>query len=147
MKKQLKPLSRLLIFAIYLATSINSYATSSEVAYSPTEISSGKLLQLALVLGTIIALILIISYGLKRFTIMGNTKHNHLKILHILPIGTKEKIILIQAGDQQILIGATQHQLQTLHHFEKPIITAEDMKKNKNFTQQFRAVLQQRQQT
>jgi len=44
-----------------------------------------------------------------------------LKMIAVLPLGTKEKIAVIQAGDQQLVVGITAHQITTLATLEKPL--------------------------
>jgi flagellar protein FliO/FliZ len=49
----------------------------------------------------------------------GNGKQ--LQMLAVLPLGTKEKIAIIQAGDQQLVIGITPQQITTLSVLDTPI--------------------------
>lgn len=44
-----------------------------------------------------------------------------LQMLAMMPLGTKEKIAIIQAGDQQIVIGITAQQISTLSVLDTPI--------------------------
>lgn len=45
-----------------------------------------------------------------------------LQMLAVLPLGTKEKIAIIQAGDQQLVIGITSQQISTLSVLDNPIL-------------------------
>lgn len=75
-----------------------------------------------------IALILLLAYFAKRLQGMSRSNVGGLagpgkliKTLSTTSIGLKEKISLIQVGDQQILVGITPHSIQTLLVLETPI--------------------------
>ena len=44
-----------------------------------------------------------------------------ISVLGTKRIGSREKIILIEVGEQQLLIGATPNNIRTLHVFDSPI--------------------------
>jgi flagellar protein FliO/FliZ len=48
-----------------------------------------------------------------------------IRIIASQPLGTKERVLLLQVADQQLLVGMTSSQVQTLHVFDKPIAIAE----------------------
>ena len=48
-----------------------------------------------------------------------------LKTLAVLPLGAKEKIAVIQVGDQQLVVGVTPHQITTLATLDTPLTTEE----------------------
>jgi flagellar protein FliO/FliZ len=78
---------------------------------------------LLLVLGLIVALGWL-SRRLHRFS--PGTRNRALRMLDVLPVGTRERIALIEAGGQQLLIGLAPGRVQTLHVLEKPIDTLRD---------------------
>ena len=45
-------------------------------------------------------------------------------ILAAQPLGPKERIVLVEVGGKQIVVGMTAAQLQTLHVFEHPVVDA-----------------------
>ena len=75
-----------------------------------------------------IALILFLAYlakrlqGMSRSNVGGFSGQGQLiKTLATTPIGLKEKISLIQVGEQQLLIGITPQSIQTLLVLEEPL--------------------------
>lgn len=38
-------------------------------------------------------------------------------------LGTRERLLLVEVADQQLLVGMTANQVQTLHVFDKPVAT------------------------
>jgi flagellar protein FliO/FliZ len=59
------------------------------------------------------------------FSVTGN---GALKILGGLSMGSRERVVLMQVGEEQILIGVSPGRIQTLHVLDKPISV--DDKKN-----------------
>lgn len=81
--------------------------------------SAGKVAAfLVLILGLIFALAWLVNKT-RVGQISGSNKQLHM--LAMLPLGTKEKIAIIQAGEQQIVIGITPQNISTLSILDKPI--------------------------
>lgn len=76
------------------------------------------LLGLALVIGLIFAL----AWLSKRLggALPGNSKI--MKILAVLPVGPREKIVLVEVGGQQMMLGVTPGQINTLQIFAEPVV-------------------------
>lgn len=62
-----------------------------------------------------------------------------IKILSYLPLGTRDRILLIQIGDEQILVASGNQGIQKLHKLETPI-AVDDLPKNDGGS--FQSVLQ-----
>ena len=45
----------------------------------------------------------------------------HLRIVSVLPLSAKERVILIQAGEEQVLMGVSGAGIQHLHTLDSPI--------------------------
>jgi flagellar protein FliO/FliZ len=72
---------------------------------------------LAGVLGAIFLLV----YFLKKLSSRKSKLNQDIKILQVVPIGNKEKILLVSVKDKTILIGATPNHIETLHIFNDPV--------------------------
>lgn len=70
----------------------------------------------------VLALIVICALILKRFNL---TQHSasQLKLVTSLSLGTKERVVVIQAGKQQLLLGITAHQITVLERLAEPLST------------------------
>ena len=65
-----------------------------------------------------------------------------MKTLGVLPMGVKEKIILVEVGGKQILLGMTASNINTLATFDEPIV--EEKSNNVgSFSQKLKDILQQ----
>lgn len=47
--------------------------------------------------------------------------HSGLKIVGALSLGQREKVVVVQAGDKQLVLGVTSTQVNTLHILENPL--------------------------
>jgi flagellar protein FliO/FliZ len=57
-------------------------------------------------------------------------------------LGPKERILLIQVADKQLVVGMTSSQVSTLHVFDQPVVPREpDGGQRTNFGDRFRAIL------
>lgn len=84
--------------------------------------TSSQMLQVTLGLLAVIGLMLILAWLAKRMRLVPGASHNHaLKVLAVLPLSNRERLALVQVGDQQLLLGVTAGQINCLHELEKPI--------------------------
>jgi flagellar protein FliO/FliZ len=79
--------------------------------------AGSMILSLLMVLGLIIVSALV----LKRFNIaqQGDSK---LKVITSLSLGAKERVIVVQAGKNQLLLGVTAHNITVLDTLSEPIV-------------------------
>lgn len=77
-------------------------------------------ISLILVLLAICALI----YGLKRLQGFSAASHADMKILSSMPVGPREKIMLVRVGEEQLLLGVTNASVQLIKVLDKPLSIA-----------------------
>ncbi len=106
--------------------------------------SGGHLVNVTLGLIAIIALIFVLSAFVKRFGSGTFSVNSQLKILSSMPLGTRERIVLIDAGGQQLLLGITPTSINTLHIFSDPIVIDSKPDAPSDFSQKLMAILQQK---
>lgn len=76
----------------------------------------------AISLGGIILLILIMAWGLRRLRMPGTPGGaSGIKIISALPVGARERIVLLKVGEQQLLVGMGPGHMQTLHVLDEPL--------------------------
>jgi flagellar protein FliO/FliZ len=71
----------------------------------------------------VLAVIVISAMILKRFQGVRQTHHG-LKIVTSLHLGAKEKLVVVQAGDKQLLLGVTTQQVTLLETLDEPLVNA-----------------------
>ena len=72
---------------------------------------------LLFVLASIVAMV----WLMKRMGTMGGIRNSQLKIVAALNLGSREKLVVIQVGEKQLLIGVTPSSINTLHTLEIPL--------------------------
>ena len=99
-------------------------ASPAFAAPAPADVDAGGLLRVCLSLGVVIALILGAGWVLRR--LQGGTVRagGNLRALESIAIGMKERVVLVQAGEKQLLIGVAPGNVRTLHVFDEPIAPA-----------------------
>lgn len=81
--------------------------------------SVGRLL---LGLLAVLALLLLCAWLVRRGGLTGQS--GVIKVVSQTPVGTRERVVLIQVGEQQLLIGVTAQQISLLHTLPEPVAAA-----------------------
>lgn len=76
----------------------------------------------------VILMMVVLLYLMKRFSFKSNMIHGSVRIISALNIGPRERIMLIQAGDEQILVGSTPSSIRALHVLADNVDTSESNK-------------------
>jgi flagellar protein FliO/FliZ len=92
------------------------------MAQPASPLSVGSLTQLTLSLFAIVALILAISWALKRLKLAGPLGSGEIAVLDELSVGPKERIVLIRVGESQVLVGIGAGGLVPLTPLAVPIV-------------------------
>ncbi|MBW3696377.1 flagellar biosynthetic protein FliO [Vibrio sp. T187] len=82
----------------------------------------------------VIAFILFIAWLLKRMQVPSLANQNGLSVVRQIPVGTKERIAIVQAGEEQFLVGITTQSIQLISKLDKPL-SQEAMEKTSFSTQ------------
>ncbi len=108
------------------------FAVNSEAADTVQKVEVGKhvaanmdAMSMILSLLMVLAVIVISAIILKRFQGVQQS-FNGLKIITSLHLGSKEKLVVVQSGDKQLLLGVTSQQITLLETLEKPLVTGQD---------------------
>ena len=67
----------------------------------------------------VVICILVLMYFLKKLHASAYQKNQHIKIINSLPVGPKEKLLLIEVNNTYLLLGATATQIETLYAFNE----------------------------
>jgi flagellar protein FliO/FliZ len=71
----------------------------------------------------VIAIIFGCAWIVRRMSGMTGGNARAMKVVSVMPMGTRERIALIDVGGKQILIGVTPQAIRTLHVFDEPVVT------------------------
>ncbi len=100
-----------------------------------------KLIEIFVVLGLILVFIFACAYLLKKTSLVNKQNRGLIKIITSFPLSQKEKLMIIQVGEKQLLLGVTAHSIQTLESFEQPIYLEDGTIKDDGFSDQLRKFL------
>lgn len=118
-----KWLSFFLVFVSNLACSAEPVVAGSK---SIDPISTANLTQWTVGLIFVLLMILAVAWVAKRFAGFGGSSHTgQLKILSGISLGSREKAVLIRAGQQYILLGVAPGRVENLHTFAAGEISEE----------------------
>ena len=83
----------------------------------------------------ILAIIFFLAWLMRKAGYSNMSGQGNLKIIATLNLGQKEKISLIEVGEQQLLVGITATQINTLHVLDEPLEAKYDPSGTKNNTE------------
>jgi flagellar protein FliO/FliZ len=83
-------------------------------ALAPTVPAAGSLLQTTFALLAVLAVLAACAWFLKRYGPRPQAGQSNLHIVGSLHLGTREKIVVVEVGDQWIVVGATPGRLNAL---------------------------------
>lgn len=109
---------------VMLALAIPNIVLSGEAGDKTLAVSSGfsgMLGQMVLVLLLVILLLLGLAWVLKRAGVTQGALNGQLAVLGAVSVGQREKVVLIQAGQEQLLVGVTANEITLLHLLSEPI--------------------------
>lgn len=84
-------------------------------------VSGGYIFQLIGALLLVVFCIVAVIYLMKRLNGGYMAGGQHIKVISSLNVGTREKVMLLQVGEEQVLIGATPAGINKLHKLETPV--------------------------
>lgn len=91
------------------------------LAAGPDPLAMTSLWQLTLGMLLVLGLILALAWLLKRSGRLQMAAGGGLRILGGLSMGSRERVVLVQAGETQLLLGVAPGRVQTLHVLDRPL--------------------------
>ena len=86
------------------------------------ESGATQLLSVAMSLLLIIGLIFALAWLLRRFGQGAFLNQQAMKVVASMPLGTRERLLIVEVGGQQLLLGVTAQRISTLHVFDEPVV-------------------------
>ena len=123
------------------------YARANAAESAPPTVSSGTYVQAGLALALIVSLLFGAAWLAKK--LVGGKKFGQgdMKIVGGVVLGQRERIVLLEVGDQWLVIGIVPGQIRTLHRMEKGATPAANTSTNtaeKPFTQWLQSITARR---
>ncbi len=100
-------------YAISSSLPIGLFCRSAIAQDSPTMSSAGSIASIFLSLLVVVGIIFALAYVMRRFNV-AHTGNGDLKVVASMVAGTKERIMVVEVGDEQYLLGITSNNISHL---------------------------------
>lgn len=91
---------------------------------SAFEHTASQVSEVAGALVLVVALILGLAWGTRKFLRLTPHASGPMKVLSALPMGPKEKLLLVQVGPTQLVLSVVPGRIQTVHVLDEPLSEA-----------------------
>jgi flagellar protein FliO/FliZ len=109
-----------------LTSSVYAQAESNVKATATMPNQGAYMMQVLLGLLFVLGLVFALAWLLKRVGQGSLVGGQQMKIVAAMPMGTRERIALVDVGGQHILLGITSTNINTLHVFPEPVDFSSD---------------------
>ena len=97
------------------------FATESAPGLAISGITGGYLLKLIVALGSVLLVFVVLALLTKKFHRYGQSQHRDLSVLSSMSVGTRERLMVVQVGDAQLLLGVTPSRIDNLFVLDTPL--------------------------
>jgi flagellar protein FliO/FliZ len=105
-----------------LVTAAESNAAEASDSVVKEIFTPAYLTQMFAGLAIVVGLILVLSVLFKKFSGSSEGMPGNMRVLAGLAVGTRERLVLVQVGQQQILIGVAPGSVNAIKSFDEPIV-------------------------
>ena len=92
-----------------------------EASQAPAAVGAGSLTQVTLSLLLVLGIVFAAAWLTRRLRGFGKFGNGALHVVTEIAVGTKERVVLVQVGKQQLLIGVAPGRVSTLHVLDEPV--------------------------
>ncbi len=124
-----------------------AWATGAETASAAATVApfdTGNVLRIFIGLMVVVIAIVAIAWGLRRWGNFRVSSQGELQIIGGLSMGPRERLVLVQVGDEQLLLGVAPGRIQTLHKLERPVPVSSETAGRESFAERLRTAVKQR---
>lgn len=135
---------------LFVLTGFLSSAALAESQLDPPPLeplSTPYLLKLTGGLLLVVVVILVLAWLVKRFNLNQQSQNGLIRIIAGLSIGTRDRIVLLQIGEEQILVGLTPGRIEKLHTMAHPLDAPEGQTATSTFATKLNRAMGDREST
>ena len=115
----------LILFPFDLIAADSTEAVASPAVRSQVmgndSLNSGYLVQLIMGLLFVLLCIVVLAWLAKRVNRLQSSSDGSLQVLGGISMGARERVVLVQVGDTQLLLGVAPGRINMLHQLEEPL--------------------------
>jgi flagellar protein FliO/FliZ len=124
LKPLIKNVCRLNIFFMLIPIKVSAAQEKTSTMISTEPMSGNYLVQLILGLLVVLICIVALAWFAKRMNRLQSSTGGMLKIIGGISMGSRERVVLLQVGSEQLLLGISPGRINTLHVLEEPLDNA-----------------------
>ncbi|MGB2272213.1 MAG: flagellar biosynthetic protein FliO [Pseudomonadales bacterium] len=105
------------------------FVSASDALNKPTiepVFSGTSIVQVVLSLAFVIVLIYAAAWYIRRMQLTTAGAGQSMRVISALSIGSRERLVLVQIGEEQLLLGVAPGRVNLLHQFDSAIINSQD---------------------
>jgi flagellar protein FliO/FliZ len=106
-------------------------------------IGSGDVLGVGVSMFIVLGVIVVLGWVYSRSRFLTGGASDVINVVATRALGPKERLLVVEVADQQLLVGMTSTGVQTLHVFDKPVCVAETKKEAGGFATRLRTAFQE----
>jgi flagellar protein FliO/FliZ len=92
-----------------------------EASQAPAAVGAGSLTQVTLSLLLVLGIVFAAAWVTRRLRGFGKFGNGALHVVTEIAVGTKERVVLVQVGNKQLLLGVAPGRVSTLHVLDEPV--------------------------
>lgn len=113
-----------LLILIFLSAPVGAAEEGHKAVTTAGGEAAGNLLQVTLGLAAVLGLIFAAAWAVKRYSVLPGGASGAIRVISVLPMGQREKVVLVQVGEKQLLLGVSPGRISTLHVLDEQIESA-----------------------
>ena len=118
-------------------------ATNAPTLPASPGVGGGDILGLGASVVIIVAIIVLLGWLYSRSRFMSGGANDVINVVATRALGPKERLMVVEVADQQLLVGMTATGVQTLHVLDKPVQVSQNEASRGGFAGRLRAAYQE----
>ncbi len=117
-------------------------ARAQEQAVAPLEpVSSTYLMKLTGGLILVVLIIVVLAWLVKKLNLAQQSGQGLIRVVAGLSLGTRDRIVLLQVGEEQILVGLSPGRIEKLHTLAHPLEVPDGPAVSASFSERFNRLM------
>lgn len=108
----------LLVPAALLPLPVLAQEAGSEIM---EPLAGGRVVEIFLGLFAVLLLIGVIAWVVRRMPGLTRSADGSMRVIAGIPVGQRERIILVEVGGEQLVVGVAPGRVELLHHLKEPV--------------------------
>ncbi len=93
--------------------------TQPGAVYPESVVATESMTKMIVGLLLVLAIIMVVAWILKRFSMIPTTTAGHLKTIAAIGVGQRERVVIVEVGETWLVLGVAPGRVNTLHSMEK----------------------------